>query len=262
MKRKIKNLYFLLKTSKDQLFSKKYYLGNSYLNNPFHISAKEKTQAEINKTIKRYDVINFVIGNLNRDVTYLEIGVRIPEENFDKINAATKFSVDPGVENIENPVDFKVTSDDFFNGLKKGKFLDKNILFDVIFIDGLHLAEQVERDIENALQYIKEDGYIILHDCNPPTQFHAGEDYNYRLSPSGGYWNGTTWKAFFKARKNKDLFTCCIDTDWGIGVINKTVNIGEWSTVSNPYFEYKTFEENREASLGLISFEAFKKKLD
>ena len=53
----------------------------------------------------------------------------------------------------------------------KGKLLNSETKFDVIFIDGLHLAEQVERDIENSLDFIKEDGYF--YDCNPPSEWHA-----------------------------------------------------------------------------------------
>ena len=81
--------------------------------------------------------------------------------------------------------------------------MDKNIKFNVIFIDGLHVAEQVERDIKNALKYIKDDGFIVLHDCNPPTEFHASETYDFHLSPSQGYWNGTTWKAFYKLSQKR-----------------------------------------------------------
>lgn len=151
----------------------------------------------------------------------MEIGVRFPEENFIKIQANTKYGVDPGIENKENPVDFKLTSDDFFNQLRNGKILNPQFKFDVIFIDGLHLADQVDRDIINSLEFIHNDGFIVLHDCNPPTEFHALESHDYKLSPAKGYWNGTTWKAFFKWRQNNSVFSCCIDTDWGIEFYQK-----------------------------------------
>lgn len=187
--------------------------------------------------------------------------MRYPEHNFNKIKANKKYSVDPGFENETNPVDFKLTSDIFFNKLSKSEVLSNDIKFDVIFIDGLHLAEQVEKDIENALKFIKEDGYIVLHDCNPPTFFHASELYEYRLSPALGNWNGTTWKAFYKYRLQENLYSCCIDTDWGIGIISKTNRIGDFSTVKNPYFEYEIFNKNRKESLNLISFKDLKRSL-
>lgn len=233
-------------------------LAEKYLCNSFHISTGEKIKKELQKTPLRYDVINFLLSKLNRETHYLEIGVRYPEQNFDKILATHKYSVDPGVENEKNPVDYKLTSDEFFEQLRQGKILNSQIKFDAIFIDGLHLADQVERDINNALEYLKEDGFIIMHDCNPPTEFHASENYAYRLSPSEDYWNGTTWKAFFKARKREDIYSCCIDTDWGVGVISKSLNLGAPTKVQNPFYEFFVFNENRTESLNLVSFDQFK----
>jgi hypothetical protein len=184
--------------------------------------------------------------------------VRNPADNFNKIIAPVKYSVDPGLEFLENPVDFVLTSDQFFDQIREDKILNKDIRFDVVFIDGLHTAEQVDRDIKNALNFIKDDGFIVLHDCNPPSEWHARETYNFDLSPARQYWNGTTWKAFVRAREREDLSCCCIDCDWGIGVISKTINLGAQNTVQNKYYEYNIFSENRVKSLNLIPFNKFK----
>lgn len=224
----------------------------------FHNDANNKSLFEIAKTPSRTDVLNFLLNTFKTDTKYLEIGVRNPEDNFNSIHAKVKYSVDPGIEFIENPVDFKYTSDVFFEKLNNGEILDKEIKFDIIFIDGLHLAEQVDRDIKNALDFIIDEGFIVLHDCNPPTEFHASETYSYSLSPSKGYWNGTTWKAFFNYRKRQDIYSCCIDTDWGVGIISKKIKLGEPSKISNEYYEFNVFEKNRKESLNLISFEDFK----
>lgn len=234
-----------------------YYLGKKYSESEHHVQGANKIRLEKTKKPLRYDLINYITGGFTKEVRYLEIGVRRPEDNFDKIKATHKFSVDPGFVNKLNPVTFQLTSDDFFEKLRKGELLDPNIKFDIIFIDGLHLADQVERDVYNALDYIENDGFIILHDCNPPTEFHASESYDYLLSPAQDRWNGTTWKAFFKFRKIKELSSCCIDSDWGLGIISKTLNLGEPSQVVNDYFEYKIFDTNRKESLNLISFEDF-----
>ncbi|MCL9805117.1 class I SAM-dependent methyltransferase [Flavobacterium amniphilum] len=227
----------------------------------YHQDGHKKTMLEIAKTPTRTDILNFLVGTTGANSKYLEIGVRNPNDNFNKINVNEKYSVDPGIEFEENPVDFKFTSDEFFQKLNNGEILNKDIRFDVIFIDGLHLAEQVDRDIKNALDFISDSGFIVLHDCNPPTEFHASETYSYMLSPSKGFWNGTTWKAFFKYRKQKEIYSCCVDTDWGIGVISKKTNLGEPSQVDNDYYEFKVFEDNRKDSLNLLSFEDFKKKV-
>lgn len=239
-----------------------YNWGGRFLNDKFHKDASILSEKEINKRPFRYDVINYLLSSFSRDTNYLEIGVRNPENNFDKINSKNKYSVDPGLEFKLNPVDFKLTSDVFFHELDKGKILNKEIKFDVIFIDGLHTAEQVDRDIINAIRYIQNDGFIVLHDCNPPTEWHARETHKYEISPAMQNWNGTTWKAFVKFRNRSDLFTCCIDTDWGIGVISLKTQFGEKNPIQNPFYEYHVFSEKREESLNLISFEEFKKFIE
>lgn len=237
-----------------------YFLGKKIYNDSFFKEGKRKTKLEGVKQPFKYDIINYIIETLNRETSYLEIGVRNPNSNFNKIKASKKYGVDPGLEYSDNTIDFKLTSDGFFNKLRKDEVLNKNIKFDVILIDGLHLADQVENDINNSLEFIKDDGYIVLHDCNPPTQFHAREYYEYEQSPANRFWNGTTWKAFFKARQNDRLYSCCIDTDWGIGVISKTKKIGNKTEIKNPFFEYKILDKYRKESLNLCDFEEFKKK--
>lgn len=241
---------------------RKFKIGHIYLNDSFNKSTQIKSNKEKSKNPSRTEVINFLLGFIGNDKTnYLEIGVRNPNDNFNKIISKIKYSVDPGVEFKSNPVDFKLTSDDFFKQLREGKILDRQIKFDVIFIDGLHLADQVERDILNSLDFITDDGFIILHDCNPPTEFHSRESYNYFLSPATYDWNGTTWKAFFKYRQENQYYSCCVDTDWGIGIISKKVNIGKSSSIKNPFYEFNILDDNRKESLNLISFEELKQSI-
>lgn len=234
-----------------------YNWGGRFLNDEFHKEASRRSEKEINKIPYRFDVINYILNSFTRNTNYLEIGVRNPNDNFNKIIAGNKYSVDPGLEFKENPVDFKMTSNDFFLKLDTGQVLNENIKFDVIFIDGLHLAEQVNKDIKNALKYIQDDGFIVLHDCNPPTEWHARETHKYAISPAMQNWNGTTWKAFIKCREAPDLFTCCIDTDWGVGIISLKTQFGEKTSIENPFYEYQVFSENRKESLNLLSFEEF-----
>lgn len=236
-----------------------YNWGGRFLTDSFHVETEKLNQIEFDKSPLRSDVINFLLESLQRETTYLEIGVRDPSINFDKIKATTKYSVDPGLEFKENPVDFKVTSDAFFLSLQKNEILSSDIQFDVIFIDGLHLADQVDRDIENALKFLKSDGYIVLHDCNPPTEWHARETHHYTISPAGQNWNGTTWKAFLKARYREDIYSCCVDTDWGVGVLSKNKKLGQKPITQNPFYEFLVLHENRKDQMNLITFDMFKK---
>jgi len=239
-----------------------YFKGRLVLNDATHLSVRKQSLDEIAKRTARSQVINYLLSRFADDTTYLEIGVRDPSKNFDKIKASTKYSVDPGIEFAPNPVDFPVTSDRFFEQLSKGEVLSADTRFDVIFIDGLHLAEQVDKDIRNALRYIKDDGFIVLHDCNPPTEWHAREAHNYRESPAGNFWNGTTWKAFVKWRSEPSLFSCCIDSDWGVGVISKTSNIGAPLKERNEFFEFSHFTHHRKEQLNLVSFDEFKQRVE
>ncbi|MGG5486102.1 class I SAM-dependent methyltransferase [Gaetbulibacter sp. PBL-D1] len=246
--KQIKPLYYLVK-------------GRNFLNDSFYIDGQLKTKKEQQNGPSRTVIINYILSKFNRETVYLEIGVRNPKTNFNKINSHVKFGVDPGYAFKENPVDFKMTSDEFFNQLEQGNVLSSNIKFDVIFIDGSHLAEQVDKDIENALKYIKEDGFIVMHDCNPPTQWHAREEIDYTFSPAGTSWNGTTWKAFVKWRSSEDVTSCCIDADWGIGVLSPNKSVGNTIKFTNVFFEYNTFSKDRKRILNLIDFNDFKSLL-
>ena len=242
---------------------KEYYnWGGRFLNDKFHKKTSILSEKEINKRPFRYDVINYLLSSFNRNTNYLEIGVRNPDDNYNKIISNKKYSVDPGIEFKDNPVDFKMTSDIFFSKLKSGEILKENIKFDVIFIDGLHLAEQVEKDIINSLDYIKNDGFIVLHDCNPPSEWHARETHKYEISPAMQNWNGTTWKAFLKQRNNPDISSCCIDSDFGIGILTKGIELGCQPKKSNPFYEYSIMDENRFDALNLLSFKQFKVKIE
>jgi hypothetical protein len=238
----------------------KYYRkGKDFLNDPHYTDANGKSRNEKLKKPSRTEIINFLLSLNKKDTCYLEIGVRNPENNFNHIKASTKYSVDPGIDFAENPVDFKMTSDEFFQKLSANEVLSEDMKFDVIFIDGLHLAFQADTDIENAINHIKDDGFIVLHDCNPPTEWHARESYRYINTPAGEIWNGTTWKAFLKWRFNASINSCCIDSDWGVGILSKNYQIGKNIESTNPFFEFSLLEENRKAYLNLIDFEDFKR---
>ena len=239
--------------------AKKYYLmGEAFYTNPYYIDSQKKLRLELSKETKRTQVINYILSLFERDTTYLEIGVRNPDDNFNHIGATKKYAVDPGIEFEQNPVDFQLTSDVFFEKLRGNEILSSEIRFDVIFIDGLHLAEQVDRDIKNAIDFIKDDGFIVLHDCNPPTEWHARYEYNYKNTPARGYWNGTTWKAFLKYRTMTKIQSCCIDSDWGIGILSKKHLIGQSIDPVNEFYEINYLTENRKEILNLISFTDFK----
>lgn len=243
-------------------FIKYYKSGRRLLNDRFFSEGRREGDSELLKRPKRTEVINYLLSFKDGNGRYLEIGMRDPEANFNKIIAREKYSVDPGIENEQNPADFKMTSDEFFELLSAEKILWPGIRFDVIFIDGLHTATQADKDIFNSFRFLDDDGFIVLHDCNPPTEWHARENYYYFLSPAGGHWNGTTWRAFLKWRKNPSVYSCCIDSDWGIGVLSKSRRIGKYLENTGQFYEFEEFRKNKKEYLNLIDFEDFKKRLN
>ncbi|QDV69521.1 hypothetical protein Poly24_32370 [Rosistilla carotiformis] len=200
----------------------------------------------------RFHIINALLQNTQQK-RYLEIGVRNLEDNFNRINADFKVCVDPGYEAAINHATFPMTSDDFFDQLHNDRLDIEHNRFDVIFLDGLHLADQLYRDIQNALQVVADTGFIVLHDCNPPTLHHARENFR-EQSPAAGFWNGTCWKAFQRIRTETDKRCFVVDVDWGVGVI---VNHDEdpayrLPATVNPFYEFNVLEANRREILNLV----------
>ena len=188
--------------------------------------------------MKRSDIINHLI-KLYEYKSYLEIGVRKPKHNFIKINIEDKDGVDPNVN-----CNFKMTSDEFFKTNKKN--------YDIIFIDGLHVDEQVTRDVINSLEFLNPNGTIVIHDCNPKEEVHQFEKYD----KSVRIWNGTVWKAFAKLRSTRpDLYMKVVDTDHGVGIVR--IGSQELFNLDGMKLDFSFLEENRVELLNLISIEEF-----
>jgi hypothetical protein len=183
---------------------------------------------------------------------YLEIGVRHTKDCFDHIQCSTKHSVDPGFETKNNPATYKTTSDNFFTKLESNQLdLPSDYKWDIIFIDGLHLSYQVEKDILNSLNHLSENGIIALHDCNP---FLYEDNYTRLVEDYWNQaWNGTVWKTIYKLRTSRpDLNVCTVNIDEGVSLIKR----GSQNLIpfDNPYFEYRIFQKEVDTALNTIEF--------
>ena len=108
--------------------------------------------------MNRTAIINYLISRCKAK-SYLEIGVW-SGNNFDNVVCEKRVGVDPAPEQLKNPGLCRVmTSDEFF--------AQNTETFDVIFIDGLHHADQVYKDLVNAAKCLNPNGYIVCHDMNP-----------------------------------------------------------------------------------------------
>ena len=181
---------------------------------------------------------------------YLEIGLWFGD-TFRAIGANIKDSVDPDTD--KNAV-YKMGSDEFFDEIAP----TLTYKYDVIFIDGLHHTDQVDRDIQNSLNFLNEGGVIVLHDCNPISEMRQRVPADFDIWAFG--WNGDVWKSIFKFRLNNshlnyDVFV--IDSDEGLGVIvpNK---LGQEIDIEMPEnLDYDFFEPNKNRILNLISPDDF-----
>lgn len=231
--------------------------------------------------LMRYDMIQACINVIRKrkKVNYVEIGVQTGLCFF-KIEADRKIAVDPHfiikitkkvrayIKNLSNfnNTFFELTSDDFFE--KKSDYLKKVGGIDVIFIDGLHLYEQVVKDIENSLKHLNKGGVILVHDCNPlsePASIRAytSEEAAVLVGDHPQWinqWNGDVWKAVVQLRSERDdLNIAVFNTDHGVGMIRpgtpeKALSITDKKVADLTYADLDT---NREKFLNLKSPEAF-----
>lgn len=119
---------------------------------------------------------------------YVEIGVHCGDSLRLAAHAEVAVGVDPAAEiaqEVPGPMHvFRMTSDEFFRrSLLEGLCAERPI--DLAFIDGLHLFEQVMRDIHGLERYAGPDTIIALHDTIPlnaetserirRTEFHTGD---------------------------------------------------------------------------------------
>lgn len=136
--------------------------------------------------IPREDIINFLINNYNfKNPNYLEIGV-FNGNTFKHVNTSNKDGVDPEDYCPCDLVNYKMTSDEFF-----AKHISKK--YDIIFIDGLHTAFQVSKDIYNSINNLNEGGILILDDVYPHSE---DEQYGLNLEKIGPN-TGDVWKAAY-----------------------------------------------------------------
>jgi len=134
--------------------------------------------------------------------SYLEIGIGTGVF-FKSVQIESKQFCDP----VENGIG----SDEFFANCK-----DK---FDLIFIDGLHHADQVERDILNSWKHLSAKGIILVHDICPKNEVMT------LIPRRQAEWTGDVYKAWMSLARTYS-HTLQIETittvDYGLGKITKS----------------------------------------
>jgi len=204
------------------------------------------------------DFINFLIKKFNFK-SYLEIGV-FNGHTFNNVQCEQKHGIDPvgGSANLVyggkqmtdsaganilipyNPAQYQFTSDEFFT------FLNPEKKYDIIYVDGDHRVEFVDRDIENSLKHVSENGIIIVDDISPP----FGTELT--LQP---------WMSWIKLRCNRnDLSMASVKTggpSWTQWPAMGIIKFGKQETLDKSrmqeFLEVDCFNKNRNKILNILS---------
>lgn len=190
---------------------------------------------------RKHELLNYLIikNNYRR---YLEIGVANPVKNYDLISVPFKFAVDPKFIRFPIGQSFSGTSDKFFEW--------NDSKFDIIFIDGLHEADQVYRDIENSFDILLPGGTIVMHDCLPRNEAEQ------KVPQIQGTWTGDVWKAFVLFReKNPYIRMMVVNMDFGMGVLTRSSSPVNFK--ARKALTYSNFQKHYKEWLNLVSVEEF-----
>lgn len=179
----------------------------------------------------RVQLLNYLISTRGYR-SYLEIGCGA-NQTFNAVAAAHKVGVD-----AYRGGTLRMSSDEFF------RFNQDR--FDLVFVDGLHLCEQVLRDVQNSLNCLSAGGCIVLHDCLPTRREHQGR------RPEERDWTGDVWKAVVALRRRTDCDVAVLDADWGLGIVIPRPNSEPLTTT--PELTWETFVASRNQLLRVLEF--------
>jgi len=197
------------------------------------VAAIEQGRIDRKEAPSRTDLLNAILEQRG-GTRYLEIGCH-KNDCFNEIRCPQRVGVDPVSGGT-----LRMTSDDFFA---------VNVQhFDLIFIDGLHEAWQVDRDITNSLQWLAPNGVIVMHDCNPLF------DVRTLLPRVSETWNGDTWKSLVRVRSRPDLDCATGLFDHGCGVIVPRPNSAPCAPVPDEVLTWENLCDQRARWLRPMEF--------
>lgn len=221
----IKNFLFKINKIYNYIFGEKFY---------------KKLNFNWSEYPNRLEIIQNIITS-RKYKKYLEIGCD-KDQIFSNIAIDFKIGVDP----VQGG-NVRKTSDDFFKS--------NSNKFDIIFIDGLHEYDQVNKDIKNSLKALNDGGVILLHDCLPKSYFHQA------LPRSRMSWNGDVWKNIVESRTNSEIDTYTCFADQGIGIILNRPNRNKLIISINNFkkLKFRDFYYNYKEYLNIINSEEINK---
>lgn len=212
---------------------------------------------------------NALLSTFTHPTAYLEIGVD-EGRTFRKIKSDSKDGVDPyGTYDST----YRMTSEMFF-ALNK-LFFHKT--YDIIFIDAAHLSLIVDKEIEECFKILNKNGYIVLHDTDPPSKEASEliEEYvvSYQRSISyphnsshtdsliGRAYNGDVWKSVAHIRMNKPDISVITIIGFCCTVVYKRRQKKMMKRISADHLDWNFFKKNRKQLLNPIDFSNLRKVL-
>lgn len=196
-------------------------------------------EQQLKQNLRRWEVINLFCEIFSYK-SYLEIGCDL-DTCFNKINICNKIGVDPLRGGTH-----RMTSDDFF--------INNNRKFDIIFIDGLHHAQQVTKDMINSLHVLNANGIVLLHDtmpvfeCSQATPIAKAREYK----DFKGGWLGDCWKSIASARTDPNIDICTLPVETGISLVKKRANSNIIQSVDFNELNWTHYIDNKQKILNLI----------
>jgi hypothetical protein len=165
------------------------------------------------------------------------------------------------------PVDYRSCDRDTSECLRQIRA--QGLRFDIVFVDACHEYKSTQRDMQDALNLVNDNGIIVMHDCAPESEAHC--------TPSRGdldFWFGVTYKAYLDVLlARNDLWYCTVDADTGCGMIrsNRKTHLYKraidgdgacirdaWRKVGDNYNEaFRIYERNRVALMNLVTVNEF-----
>jgi len=149
-----------------------------------------------------------------------------------------------------------------------GELVRSGERFDLVFIDSWHTYANSLQDIAFGLQLIKDNGVVLIHDCNPTSSMCAA------LEAHARGWCGVTFAAYLDVVLfSEALHYVTVNTDFGCGIISKDDRLADFSdyhadgTLLSQWQaldlsqKYPFFHVNRAQLLHLISRDEFRRKI-
>lgn len=216
------------------------------------------------------DIIN-LLGRRHGLTRYLEIATATTGAQYAKIDrrqfsACTRLVYHWSRRCADGlPVDFPVAGE-AIEGVMAG-LVSAGARFDAILVDPWHSYECSLRDLRLALPLLSERGFLLVHDCSPPSFDLAGPVFR------ADRWCGLTYAAFLDfVLADPALDYATVDTDYGCAIVRRPLPVraaprgprpapeiveGWHAAGADTAARYRFFDRHRADLLNLIPVQVF-----